>query len=216
MTTSSKVIVLDLDDTLYSEFEYLKSAYSYIAKKLSKDSVYLYQLMLTKYNNNENVFDFLSVTYDISKLQLINWYRYHTPDIQLYPDVLTFLNMYLVNSEIALVTDGRSKTQRNKIKALGIEKFFKNIVISEELGFEKPNIANFEAAITNIEGESFFYIGDNINKDFITPNKMGWMTICLKDKGCNVHKQKFDIPDEYQPEYVFESWLEILSFIETI
>lgn len=216
MTISSKVIVLDLDDTLYSEFEYLKSAYSYIAKKLSKDNVYLYQLMLTKYNNNENVFDFLSVTYDVSKLQLIKWYRYHNPDIQLYPDVLKFLNTYSVNSEIALVTDGRSKTQRNKIKALGIEKFFKNIIISEELGSEKPSIANFEAAITNTRGKRFFYIGDNINKDFITPNNMKWITICLKDQGCNVHKQKFDIPDEYKPDYVFESWLEILSFIKTI
>lgn len=216
MTTLNKVIVLDLDDTLYSEISYLKSAYRYIAKKISKEDVDLYELMFNKYINNEDVFSFLSNEYKISKLKLLNWYRYHEPDIRLYPGVLTFLNLYSINSEIALITDGRSKTQRKKIKALGVDQFLKNIVISEELGSEKPSLTNFEAAIVNTKGDLFFYIGDNINKDFITPNKMGWITICLEDQGENIHKQRMDLPHEYQPRYFFESWLEISLFMEKI
>ena len=39
--------------------------------------------------------------------------------------------------------------------------------------------------------QSFIYVGDNVKKDFITPNALGWKTICLKDDGRNIHKQDF-------------------------
>ncbi|WP_298973402.1 HAD family hydrolase [uncultured Psychrobacter sp.] len=216
MIINSKVIVLDLDDTLYSEMSYLKSAYKTIAQNISDDENVLYELMLSKYDNNENVFDFLVHTYSTSKKYLFELYRFHKPTIELYSGVLEFLDYYSSDSEIALVTDGRSKTQRNKIKALGIAEYFDNIVISEEIGSEKPNKDNFEQAILNTKGTCYFYIGDNISKDFVTPNKMGWTTICLKDQGQNIHKQNYTSPNEYHPNHCFESWSEIKYFFDNL
>jgi putative hydrolase of the HAD superfamily len=43
---------------------------------------------------------------------------------------------------LGLLTDGRSRTQRNKIRALGVEKWIDEIVISEEFGSAKPNERN--------------------------------------------------------------------------
>lgn len=212
MTIRSRVIVLDLDDTLYSEIDYLKSAYNYIAQKVSKESNELYQLMLEKYYKNQDVFDFVADQYNFKKSELLNIYRYHVPEIELYSGVKTFLNCYKLNTSLALVTDGRSKTQRNKIKSLGLEGVFDNVIISEEIGSEKPCKINFEKAISNLKGDCFFYIGDNLKKDFITPNIMGWTTICLKDQGENIHKQDFGISSNYQPKYCFENWSEILNF----
>lgn len=216
MTTPDKVIVLDLDDTLYSEFSYLKSAYRNIAKGLSVDDQVLYELMLDKYYKNEDVFGYLTQEYNTSKAELLNLYRFHKPTISLYPSVKVFLDSYSTTSEISLVTDGRSETQRNKLEALDLTHFFKNIVISEEIGSEKPNKQNFEMAITNTKGNQYFYIGDNTKKDFITPNEMGWTTICLKDYGENIHKQDFTLANEYQPEHCFESWSEIKEFFDKL
>lgn len=212
----NKVIVLDLDDTLYSEMSYLKSAYQHIAKYLSEDNKALYELMLDKYNNHEDVFEFLTHNYDVSKAELLDMYRFHEPDIELYPGVQRFLEAHSDIAEIALVTDGRSKTQRNKIKALGLENVFKNIIISEEIGSEKPDKRNFDQAVLNTDGDLHFYIGDNISKDFITPNKMGWITICLKDQGHNIHEQDFSLAKEYLPTHRFESWSEIKRFFDKL
>ena len=47
---------------------------------------------------------------------------------------------------IGLITDGRSVQQRNKIEALGLGRWIENadIVVSEEIGSEKPALANYE------------------------------------------------------------------------
>lgn len=209
----NKVLVLDLDDTLYPELDYLKSAYHNIASKLSANNSQLYELMINKYTNFEDVFSFLVNEYNVDKQYLLDLYRFHIPNIQLYPNVDKVLKYYSEHSEIAIVTDGRSKTQRNKISALGLTHILTSIVISEELQTEKPCRKNFEKVVSETIGNEYIYIGDNLKKDFITPKDMKWTTICLKDQGHNIHKQNFDLPYEYQPDYCFESWLEIQYFL---
>lgn len=209
----NKVLVLDLDDTLYPELNYLKSAYHSIASELSDNNNQLYELMLSKYINSEDVFSFLVTEYNVELQHLLDLYRYHIPNIQLYPNVEKVLNYFSENGEIAIVTDGRSKTQRNKLRALGLTDILTTIVISEELKTEKPCRENFEKVVSETIGNKYIYIGDNLKKDFITPKEMGWTTICLKDQGNNIHRQNFDLPYEYQPDYCFESWLEIQYFL---
>lgn len=207
--------MLDLDDTLYSEIDYLKSAYKYIASKISDNPDNLYAIMLEKYELGENVFDYLETELNVSKSSLLDYYRFHKPDIEPYDGVMAFLHKLSQSYKFSIVTDGRSQTQRNKIQALGLELFLSNIVISEEVGSEKPNIINFQKAIVGLNSKKNFYIGDNIKKDFVTPNKMGWTTICLKDSGQNIHKQDFCFPDDYLPNYCFSSWSEIHSFFNS-
>lgn len=209
----NKVLVLDLDDTLYSELDYLKSAYHNIASELAADNSTLYQLMIDKYLDSEDVFSFLVNCYNVDMQYLLDLYRFHIPNIQLYPNVDEVLECFSVNSEIAIITDGRSKTQRNKINALGLTHLLTSIVISEELKTEKPCRKNFEKVVSETTGDYYIYIGDNLKKDFITPKSMGWMTICLEDQGQNIHKQDFTLPYEYLPEYCFESWSDIKNFL---
>ena len=37
-----------------------------------------------------------------------------------------------------MVTNGSRKTQRGRVKQAGIERFFSDLIISEEIGFDKP------------------------------------------------------------------------------
>lgn len=219
----SKVLVLDLDDTLYAEIDYLRSAYRFIAKQLSLNhsttkSQALYKQMIEQYHNREDVFEHLAKRYTIDKQLLIDWYRNHQPDITLYPNVKETLEQFLTHGKLALVTDGRSITQRNKIKALGLTAMFSSIVISEEIELEKPCRANFEKVMIDISGSHYYYVADNLSKDFITPNHLGWTSVCLKDQGKNVHRQNFNLfADDYfkpyLPKHCFESWFEIQNFL---
>lgn len=54
----------------------------------------------------------------------------------------------------------------------------------------------------------FTYVGDNLKKDFIAPNALGWLTVCLKDDGRNIHKQEVeDLEEGMRPK----RWIEGLG-----
>ena len=91
------VIVFDLDDTLYNEIEYLKSAYRHIASLIdSENSLSLYREMFAMYRNGENVFAYLSETYNVEKEYLINVYRNHIPELQLFEGIGELIKAIIV------------------------------------------------------------------------------------------------------------------------
>ena len=93
---------------------------------------------------------------------------------------------------MALVTDGRSNTQRSKIKALKLDKYIPadNIYISEEQNADKTQPDSFQSIVRKYpEAKRFIYIGDNERKDFIMPNLLGWKTIKVVWNQDNVHPE---------------------------
>ena len=114
------------------------------------------------------------------------------------------------NIMMGLMTDGRSKTQRAKITALGIESYFDKIIISEEIGSEKPAEINYRNFMDLTDKTKFVYCGDNIKKDFVTANILGWKTIGLRDNGRNIHTQKINVHIKNLPHV----WVDDLEEIE--
>lgn len=202
---SKTFLVFDLDDTLFQELDYLKSAYAHISSKVAApQQEAVYQNMLKKYTNRENVFQWLVNEYESTFPGLsVNWllqeYREHIPSISLSKSTLSFIEQLKQrNVPAGLITDGRSITQRNKLRALGIESFFRDIIISEEFGSEKPDERNYRYFEQKYPGMRFCFFGDNTSKDFIVPAKLGWTTVCIRNAGSHIHKQSFEqhpIPD---------------------
>ena len=191
--------IFDLDDTLFQEIDFLHSAYRHIAGRLSPDDAEnLYAQMWAKYQAGENVFTWLLSQFGniIPKLELatlLQWYREHIPEIRLSHEAEDFLNqLYARDVPLGLITDGRSITQRNKLKALGIADKFECIIISEEFGTEKPHPDNYRVFIERFGHRDFYFVGDNTRKDFIIPESLGWNIICIKDSGKNIHPQQMD------------------------
>lgn len=201
-------IVFDLDDTLYKERDFLQSGYRYIATRLCKspeDSLRLVEDMNRWREENKNVFKQLELKFDgsITVPQLLEWYRFHNPDIEIPNSSLAVLK-FLRNKKIqmGIITDGRCVTQSNKIKALGIDQFIEdsNIVISENFGSEKPDLRNYQYFESLLPGiNTFYYVGDNPAKDFIAPHRLGWRTIGILDEGSNIHKQT-DVDNAVNPD----------------
>lgn len=206
------LVAFDLDDTLYKEIDYLRSAYCEIALYATHGNQLrgsdLLAMMMQTLRNGGNAFRQLNKTLKTNTPieTYLQMYRSHRPDINLAEEVrLTLDELKAARGTLAIITDGRSVQQRNKIAALGLDRWIAedDIIISEEIGTEKPSEANYRQVMQrHPEMERFVYVGDNPAKDFITPNRLGWTTVCLRDNGENIHLQKFNELDmPYQPQH---------------
>ncbi len=206
------VIVFDLDDTLYNEVDYLISAFHFISEKLDKgNKIEVFNKMYSLYKSKEDVFHYLSQKYQIDKTSLLNDYRTHIPNIKPFDNVIDIFKEIKENKgKIAIITDGRKITQLNKIKSLGISNWIDKIIISEEIGTEKPNPLNYKAIETFFNKDHYTYIADNIKKDFVTPNARGWMTIGLNNNGKNIHFcETNSVENNFLPQYAINSFSEL-------
>ena len=206
------IIAFDLDDTLYKEIDYLKSAYTEIAQLAASQTVSqksfpavckeAYNVMMEAYLGGGNAFEALNELLNLSIpiKKYLETYRTHRPNIRLNDETVATLNALKAEGHvIGIITDGRSIQQRNKIEALQLSRWVspEDIVISEEFGSEKPAEANYRHFMLRYpECHKFVYVGDNPKKDFIAPNRLGWKTICLLDNGQNIHKQQLQQSSE--------------------
>lgn len=224
------LITFDLDDTLYKERDFVSSGYRavsrYFKEKYNLDETEMFRSMLTapfnafdsleEYLINRGVQKDISITEKIHDMVAI--YREHMPDISLEEKVIaTFEELKNRGHRLALITDGRTVTQSNKIKALGLEKFIESslISISQEIGAEKYRPLAFERMMRLVpDVEEYFYVGDNPMKDFVWPNRLGWRTVMLIDNGRNVHPQQINVPSaDYQAEIKISEFEELLDVI---
>lgn len=211
------LIAFDLDDTIYKERDFVLSGYRAVARELAEaESAFCFDEMLhLMVNAPINPFDSLSeyllnrsIQHSVSHNFDIAWmvaaYRNHFPDISANESIAVIENLIKEGYRIAIITDGRSSTQTNKIKALGLDRIIpsENISISETIGGEKYTPLPFERMMKlNADIERFIYVGDNPMKDFVWPNRLGWTTIQLIDDGRNVHSQSVALPsDDYRPQ----------------
>lgn len=220
MTQRSRVVVFDLDDTLYKEQDYLKSAYREIAAVV--ESRYgaprnICDQMFRWWQKGDNVFQLLIDTYKLELTidELLTIYRSHIPAIRLDDTIRNLLDRLHQHSVLGIITDGRSMTQRHKVDALGLSAYIDehDILISEETGYEKPSDKPFRWFMEHYPSRTYYYIGDNPAKDFEAPNRLGWTTICLLDDGSNIHRQDFNLPLKMLPQYRILQLTEIENII---
>lgn len=221
MMQKHKFVIFDLDDTLYKEIDYLKSAFREIALFLEAQSGLnnLYDEMIRYYQQGLDVFLEILNTYHIQveKEKLIDIYRKHKPNIRLDDETSQVLEVLSKASfyELGLITDGRFVSQMNKINALGLKKYIKeeNILILEETRHQKPNEYAFRLMEERHNDFDFIYVGDNPKKDFLAPNRLGWSTICLINDGRNIHKQDNELFGDYLPKKRINSLSELKNVI---
>ena len=181
-------VIFDLDDTLYSEKEYIKSGFDAVENyfKIDNMSKKLWDCFLEKKNAIDFVLEQEGLLEEGTKKLALEIYRNHFPKIKLYEGIVDILLQIKNNKKLGLITDGRPNGQRNKIKALDIEKYFDEIIITDELGgieYRKPNSKAFELMQRkmNVSFEKMVYIGDNIKKDFIAPEILKMKSIFFRN-----------------------------------
>lgn len=219
-----EAIVLDLDDTLYLEREYVRSGFRFVASELGTsglgDPVHLFKYLWADFEAGRRggAFDALCEEFDfgeeVTVLDLVELYRGHSPAIQLSePDVLDDLHDLM---PLALITDGPEATQKAKIDALGLDDLFDPLLLTGAWGreFWKPHPRAFEAveAQLGLSGSQLVYVGDNPGKDFETPNFRGWSTVRIR-KGGQLH---YDVDPPYEAAAPMHEVMSLAEFAEML
>lgn len=182
------VVIFDLDDTLYSEKDYVRSGYDAIAKAYPKIKD-LSQKLWNAFLDKKPAIDYVLEQEGLLKEKdnCLAIYRNQKPIISLYSGVYEMLQRIGEDKKLGIITDGRIEGQKAKIEALGLEVLVDKIIITDELGgieFRKPNIKAFVLMkeYFNTEYEKMCYIGDNIKKDGIAPEQLGMTFVCFQNK----------------------------------
>lgn len=105
---------------------------------------------------------------------------------RLYDDVSGLVHaLRQANMPLALITNGPSGMQRNKLNALGIERWFKAVAISGEVGVGKPNPGIFYMVLRemNFEPSDVWFVGDSLENDIAGANAAGITSVWLNRDG---------------------------------
>lgn len=185
-----KAVIFDLDDTLYSEKEYVRSGYQKIAEilpEVENAAEKLWTLFETKKSAIDELLKMENIQSEEVKQDCLRVYRYQIPDIHLYEGVAEMLKEFKNKGlKLGIITDGRPEGQRAKLQVLGLEKMVDHIIVTDEFGgpgYRKPNSIAFQRMkeILCVEYNQMCYIGDNIKKDFVAPERLGMRSIWFKN-----------------------------------
>lgn len=200
------MVVFDLDDTLVKEIDFIVSGFRCVLHAIGRrNDPGLLAQMVDWQRHGQSVFAQLAAVTEtvMTETAMTDLYRHHEPKLSPVPGAIALMTgIRAAGSAVAVVTDGRVRTQRNKILAAGLAGLIDTIVISEETGFTKPSVVNFlMVEQAHVGADEIAYIADNPSKDFRGPNRLGWRTIQVEDDGRNIHSQAGVWPVEFQAEY---------------
>ncbi|HIW32549.1 MAG TPA: HAD family hydrolase, partial [Candidatus Paenibacillus intestinavium] len=86
------------------------------------------------------------------------------------------------NFKIGLITNGSSRSQHAKIDSVNIRHFFDGIIVSDDVGCQKPHRSIFELTLSKLQAkpDQCWYIGDHPINDIKGANDVGIHTIWLQ------------------------------------
>jgi putative hydrolase of the HAD superfamily len=102
----------------------------------------------------------------------------------LFPDAVEVLEYLHKKYVLHIMTNGFHEAQFVKLDGTGIRKFFRNIIISEHVGYKKPDVNIFNYAVKSAEtnAEACIMIGDGLEVDVLGAQNAGWDAVYFNPK----------------------------------
>jgi len=218
-----KVVVFDLDDTLYEELTFVRSGFRAAAQFLSEVLEVPEQELFDRMwdvlmrDGRGAVFDTVVAHYRGKPVKglvrrAISVYRLHKPDIALLPDAEDVLErLKRAGMPVYIVTDGNKRVQESKIKALGLAERVKDVFVTHRFGIRhaKPSPYCFLKIRDRerVSPREIVYVGDNPHKDFVGIKPLGFRTIRIR-RG---NWQGTVMPAEYEADVSIDDLREIFD-----
>jgi putative hydrolase of the HAD superfamily len=211
-----RVLVVDVDDTLYPERDFVISALCAAGaqaltltgvKGVGEAAVQLFEA-----GRRGDLFQAACQKLGVDPLppehiaELVRTYRNHRPErLAWFPDAMAFVHEHIAGGGLlAAITDGFLPTQQHKVEALGLERLARPVILSEMLGRDawKPSPKPYAAIeLAFPAGTQFGYVADNPLKDFVAARARGWVTIRVKRPGTE-HFSKVAPSPAHEPDAV--------------
>jgi len=117
--------------------------------------------------------------------------------------------------KIALIANVDSIDARTIIETCGLEDYFDAIVISEEVGIEKPAREIFQIALDRLEvkAENAIMVSNRIDVDIVGANRIGMKSVWFK---WNNRYQETISSEEERPNFVIKNLSELLGILSLI
>jgi putative hydrolase of the HAD superfamily len=123
---------------------------------------------------NEDAIQFHELFTSLTKI-------YIRPSVKLDRTLALLSEKYL----IGIVTNGTPDFQRNKIKQMGLNRYFKDehLFISEEVGYSKPAKEIYQMAMDtfHVIANEVIFVGDSLKNDVIAPMNNGMWAIWVNN-----------------------------------
>jgi len=191
-----KGVIFDLDDTLYSEYDYVLNGFREVSK-LFDDPEETYEFMVEAFKRGEAPIDeairHFGKDEGAYKRRCVSAYRNQTPEkLPAYAWGIELIK-WLGSQDIptGIITDGRVEGQVAKLHATGIDRLIGGdmTIITDALGgkqFRKPcDIAYRMLALKmGLEPCEIIYIGNNPTKDFKGAKAIGMRTLFFDNPLC--------------------------------
>lgn len=86
---------------------------------------------------------------------------------------------------MALITNGASDTQRDKLRVLELGEMFDAVIVSGEVGVAKPDVRIFEAAFEQlgVDRRYVWHVGDSLSTDVAGANVAGCVSVWINRRG---------------------------------
>lgn len=122
-------------------------------------------------------------------------------------NTINIVNAIKMHVKVAIITNGSTQRQKAKIINTNLHSCFDTIIISEEVGFSKPDKRIFELALNklDVQPEAALFVGDDIEKDI-----GGCQNANIKGIWFNPHMNKNDT--EIKPYAEINSFDGLLSY----
>lgn len=199
-----KVVLLDLDDTVYPECDYVMSCFREVASYVEEHYgvCNAYEKMKALFDKDTSmVFNRLldneCIPYERNAIEyLLKIYKNHKPDISISSSVRELLETLRGQGyRLGVVTDGNPIQQNNKIDALGMRAFAEKIIVTDELGgvgYRKPNPIAFEMMrdFFGVDYTQMLYVGDNPRKDFAVRAIYPIVTLHVKNEKAGFYRDQ--------------------------
>ncbi len=196
MNHAPRMVVFDLDDTLYPEAEFVRGGFRAAGARLdalegrATGAAEVFLDILAR-EGVERVFDkglaALGIPVDARRIAaLIEAFRGHEPDIRPFPGVEDFVGrLRAAGCRLGLLSDGPLAVQKTKWRVLGLQKWFEVVVFTDALGGRacwKPCAAGFEAVerLSGLRGADLVMVGDRPLHDLVPAAQRGWRTVRMR------------------------------------
>lgn len=186
-----RVIVFDLDDTLYLERDYvlsgLKAVGTWADGNLGLHGCGAAMAARFEAGHRTRLFDHMLSEQGVHPsamliARMLAVYRQHRPDIRMAGDAEAFLADEHPRTAFAIITDGFLDAQKRKIRALDLYRRGVHLgICTDRWGRDgwKPNRRAFRHVedIFGLSGMRCTYVADNPTKDFHAPHALQWDTV---------------------------------------
>ncbi|WP_186578008.1 HAD family hydrolase [Aquibacillus kalidii] len=176
-------MLFDLDDTLINRNQAVENLFFIILEKCYRDLNHVAQQhMLQKfklydhssYGNGDKVkvlelfFDEFPPNHRLPRNDLQDFWNNHFPKcFSIDKETIHIVNTIKLHAKVGIITNGSTQRQNAKIKNTSLNSCFDIILISDEVGFSKPDNRIFELALNklHVQPEDTLFVGDDLEKD---------------------------------------------------